>query len=74
MENKELSDLRKLIDLYHGDIATFASGVFGSILTPKQIEFCEAFRTKRTITFRGGVGFRQDACRSDHHLVVAYLP
>lgn len=61
-DNKDFSDLKKLIELYHADIAIFAKQVFGSTLTPKQIEFCEAFRTKRTITFRGGVGFRQDPC------------
>lgn len=56
-DNQEYNDLKALLDLYHSDIAIFAKQVFGSTLTPKQIEFCEAFRTKRTITFRGGVGF-----------------
>jgi hypothetical protein len=55
--DEEIQNLRSLIDLYRSDIAVFAEQVFGSILTPKQIEFCEAFRTKRTIAFRGGVGF-----------------
>ncbi len=59
MANKDenLHELAALIDVYREDIAVFALQVFGSTLTPKQIEFCEAFRTKRTITFRGGVGF-----------------
>ncbi|RVK79373.1 hypothetical protein CN157_09300 [Sinorhizobium meliloti] len=48
---------RDLIALYHKDITVFAKQVFGSDLTPKQQEFVEAFRTQRTITFRGGVGF-----------------
>jgi hypothetical protein len=56
-QDDERRQLRQLIELYHGDIAAFAKQVFDSTLTPKQIEFCEAFRTKRTITFRGGVGF-----------------
>lgn len=56
-ENNDLQQLRQLIELYHNDIAAFAKQVFDSTLTPKQVEFCEAFRTKRTITFRGGVGF-----------------
>lgn len=56
-KTQEIEEFRKLIDLYHGDIAVFAKQVFNSDLTPKQREFCEAFRTKRTITFRGGVGF-----------------
>ncbi|MDV3166653.1 MAG: hypothetical protein Q8807_03275 ['Waltheria sp.' little leaf phytoplasma] len=53
----EQNQLRQLIELYHGDIGLFAQQVCGSTLTPKQLEFCEAFRTKRMITFRGGVGF-----------------
>lgn len=59
MANKDenFQELAALIDIYREDIAVFALQVFGSTLTPKQIEFCEAFRTKRTITFRGGVGF-----------------
>lgn len=56
-KTQEIEEFRKLINLYHSDITLFAKQVFNSDLTPKQREFCEAFRTKRTITFRGGVGF-----------------
>lgn len=56
-KNKELQELEALLDAWHSDIGLFAKQVFNSTLTPKQIEFCEAFRTSRMITFRGGVGF-----------------
>ncbi|KQY14422.1 hypothetical protein [Rhizobium sp. Root482] len=56
-KNTDFEALKDLLDLYRSDITIFAKQVFDSTLTPKQIEFCEAFRTKRTIAFRGGVGF-----------------
>jgi hypothetical protein len=56
-QKNDLADFKALIEAYHNDIGLFAKQVFDSTLTPKQLEFCEAFRTSRMITFRGGVGF-----------------
>lgn len=42
--------LDALLNRYRNDIALFAKQVFGTELTADQIEFCEEFRTERTIT------------------------
>lgn len=54
---QQLDDLKALLEIYREDIGVFAKQVFGNDLTAKQLEFAEAFRTERMITFRGGVGF-----------------
>lgn len=54
---KEATEYAELIAVYSEDIALFAEHVFGSKLSPKQREFCEAFRSKRRISFKGGTGF-----------------
>ncbi|MGQ3209533.1 terminase large subunit domain-containing protein [Shinella sp.] len=53
-KEQQIQELRKILDTLREDIPLFAQFVFGATLSPKQIEFCEAWRTKRTITFRGG--------------------
>lgn len=54
---KEIEEFAALIATFRESIPAFAKIVFGSELSPKQIEFCEAFRTKRRISFKGGTGF-----------------
>lgn len=56
-KRKESEELAALIALYREDMEVFVKQVFNSTLSPKQKEFCEAFRTKRRITFKGGTGF-----------------
>ena len=53
----EHNDFIELIDEFAEDIDFFAEVVLGLRMTPKQIEFCEAFRNNKRITFKGGVGF-----------------
>ncbi|SCX19694.1 phage terminase large subunit [Agrobacterium rosae] len=50
-----------LIEAYRNDIGLFSRQVFGRVLRPKQLEFAEAFRTTRQISFKGGVGFGKTA-------------
>lgn len=62
---QELAELRKqqeaqLIALVHefkDNIPLFAYMVFGSTLRAKQIEFVNAFKNNKRVTFKGGVGF-----------------
>ncbi|MCK3776208.1 terminase family protein [Ensifer sesbaniae] len=56
-ENNELEEYKALIAVYREDIEFFTKQVFGYDLSPKQKEFCEAFRTSRRISFKGGTGF-----------------
>lgn len=55
--SSEAQEFAKLFVLYRENIEVFAQQVFGVSLSPKQREFCEAFRTKRRISFKGGTGF-----------------
>lgn len=52
--NDEKQSLEQLLNLIRTDITAFAKHIFGATLSPKQREFCEAWLTKRIITFRGG--------------------
>ncbi|ASP88174.1 hypothetical protein CDO26_27895 (plasmid) [Sinorhizobium meliloti] len=54
---KQAEEFASLIALYREDIEVFAKQVFGFTLSPKQTELCEAFRTHRRISFKGGTGF-----------------
>ncbi|MFD1326758.1 terminase large subunit domain-containing protein [Mycoplana ramosa] len=56
-KEEEFQQLAALRDAWYVDIPLFAKQVFDYDLTPKQVEFCEAFRTSQQITFKGGVGF-----------------
>ncbi len=56
-KQQQQQQLLALLQEFHGDIALFALTVFGSTLRPKQIEFAEAFRRNKRISFKGGVGF-----------------
>lgn len=53
----EQAQFEALLIIWRKDIAAFALDNCGIQLTAKQIEFCNAFRDNRQITFRGGVGF-----------------
>ncbi len=46
-----------LFPKYKKSIAFFAHHLFGTTLSPKQIEFAEAFQRSKRITFKGGAGF-----------------
>lgn len=46
-----------LLPKFREDIPYFAQFVFGTTLRPKQIEFVNAFKNNRRVTFKGGVGF-----------------
>lgn len=61
-QEKEIAQLSALIEQFSTDIPLFAKTVFDCELTPKQQEFCEAFRNNRQITFKGGVGFGKTFC------------
>ncbi|NTB86850.1 terminase large subunit domain-containing protein [Agrobacterium tumefaciens] len=54
---KREKELNQLIDIFRDDISLFADIVFSSTLRPKQVEFANAFRDERKISFKGGVGF-----------------
>lgn len=43
--------------IYRTDFAAFAWDMFETILTPKQIEYAEAFLNNKRVTFKGGTGF-----------------
>jgi len=51
------AELKQLIDAYRENIDIFSEDVFSSRLRPIQIEFANAFRDNKRITFRGGTGF-----------------
>lgn len=50
-------DLVLLLEQFRNDIPFFAKQAFGSTLTPKQVEFVQAYQHNKRITFRGGIGF-----------------
>lgn len=54
---QEQDQLAPLLEEFRTDIRLFAKTMFDSTLRPKQMEFVEAFRRSKLITFRGGVGF-----------------
>lgn len=47
----------ELFPKFKESIPFFAHYLFGTTLSPKQIEFSEAFRNSKRITFKGGAGF-----------------
>ncbi|WP_296076667.1 hypothetical protein [uncultured Agrobacterium sp.] len=53
-KDDNLQQLEELLEHFRQDIRVFAKFCFDADLTDKQFEFCEAWRTKRTITWRGG--------------------
>lgn len=56
-DNQDYSDLKALIDAFYDDMPLFAKHVFDVDLTPKQIEYCEAFKNNQTITVKGSSGW-----------------
>ncbi|KQR32516.1 hypothetical protein ASF91_13350 [Rhizobium sp. Leaf155] len=59
LNKEEQKQFAELLQQFHQDIEFFAITLFGqdNALRPKQIEFCNAFRNNKRITFKGGVGF-----------------
>lgn len=54
---KEQDEFLKFLEIARTDIVYFNDVSFQEPLRDKQIEFCNAFRDNRRITFKGGVGF-----------------
>ncbi|XUY28547.1 terminase large subunit domain-containing protein [Agrobacterium sp. rho-8.1] len=59
LNDEEKKQLEELLISFQNDIELFAIAIWGeeNALRPKQIEFCNAFRNNKRITFKGGVGF-----------------
>ncbi|WP_105405050.1 hypothetical protein [Neorhizobium sp. T7_12] len=59
LTQQQEAQLAPLLKLYQNDIAAFVVDLWGDeqALRPKQLEFCNAFRDNKRITFKGGVGF-----------------
>lgn len=59
LNEEEKKQFVELLDAFYDDIELFAISLWGpeNALRPKQVEFCNAFRNNKRITFRGGVGF-----------------
>ena len=50
------TELAELLAAFHEDIPAFFKVMFGFELRAFQVEFAEAFRTRKLITFKGGAG------------------
>lgn len=59
LNKEEEAQFKELLVAFQDNIELFAITLWGeeNALRPKQIEFCNAFRKNKRITFKGGVGF-----------------